>query len=382
MRPRRERVLGGGDAAAWPQILQARRASGTVRVWESGGAALHVLEGHTDFVTCVAAFVSETQPRLASGAADFTVRVWDPLAGGAALHVLVGHVLFVKAVTCFADDAGRPVVASTSVDGTLRLWDGDGGAHVATIHVHGPPAGREQLRSRRQTETGSTPSRRRSSVTMFARRASRVASAKAAPAFSLAATVGEPATRLATGHADGLVRLWEPRAGADCLAVFEGHSGAVLALHAYTSGDRPRLATGGVDACIRIWELGGAPSKLLEIPRAHEGRVSALCTFSGPDGLMLASGSGDMQIAVWLESRKELEEEDAPASPDDEDADGEKPAAPGQRPKAVNRLEGHTTVISALAAFSAADGAPRLASGAWDGCLRLWDPFSEEVGIC
>jgi WD40 repeat protein len=78
-----------------------------IRIW-NGSECESLLEGHTDYVICLA-FCSQ----LASGSRDFTVRLWGSGA------VLKGHQ---GAVTSLAFlDADR--LASGSWDYTVRIWD-------------------------------------------------------------------------------------------------------------------------------------------------------------------------------------------------------------------------------------------------------------------
>ena len=73
--------------------------------------------------------------RLASGSDDNSVRVWDLAAGGAALFVLEGHTDNVNALTAFADPAtGETRLVSGSWDKTLRVWDASkGGAALRVV---------------------------------------------------------------------------------------------------------------------------------------------------------------------------------------------------------------------------------------------------------
>jgi WD40 repeat protein len=155
---------------------------------------------------------------------------------------------------------------------------------------------------------------------------------------AVTALLALPDGRLASGHGDNTIRLWDPASGA-CERVFEGHQGSVLALAVLGDG---RLASGSLDKTIRLWDpASGACERVFE---GHQGSVNALAVLG--DG-RLASGSDDNTIRLW-----------DPVS------------------GACERVfEGHQGPVWALAALG--DG--RLASGSSDNTIRLWDPAS---GAC
>ena len=87
----------------------------TLRRWSvQTGQVIHVYEGHTDFVTCVALLPNN---HIVSGSCDNSVKIWDRLTG-VYLHTLTGHTNWVRGITvCFNGD-----VVSASDDGSLRVW--------------------------------------------------------------------------------------------------------------------------------------------------------------------------------------------------------------------------------------------------------------------
>ena len=119
----------------------ARLVSGSwdrsLRVWRLGPAAAQwrcerTLCGHEGAVYCVAACGGS---RVVSGAADRSVRVWDT-GTGAAVATLRGHS---GAVTAVAADGER--VMSAAEDGTVRVWVANTWAGERVVEVSGGGCG-------------------------------------------------------------------------------------------------------------------------------------------------------------------------------------------------------------------------------------------------
>ena len=62
------------------------------------------------------------RPVLATGGVDGTVRLWDPAASAPLGPPLTGHTGTVQ-WGCWGLVAGRPVLATGGEDGTVRLWE-------------------------------------------------------------------------------------------------------------------------------------------------------------------------------------------------------------------------------------------------------------------
>ena len=149
--------------------------------------------------------------------------------------------------------------------------------------------------------------------------------------------------RLASGGADGSVRLWtvDSESGREPLAVLKGHEKGVNSIS--WSPDGSRLASGGADGSVRLWsgdsESGAEPLAELE---AHEKGVNSVSW--SPDGSRLASGGADGSVRLWS---------------------GESGGA--REPLAV--LQGHEAGVSSI---SWGPKGTVLASGSADGSVRLW----------
>src|ERR1700730_8787370 len=88
---------------------------------------LSVQTGHASFIVSVA-FTRDGRI-LASGSVDQTIKLWDT-ATGRELRALKGHTGTVTGVAFSADDK---VLASSSVDQTIKLWDVATGHELRTL---------------------------------------------------------------------------------------------------------------------------------------------------------------------------------------------------------------------------------------------------------
>lgn len=142
-------------------------------------------------------------------------------------------------------------------------------------------------------------------------------------------------TLLATGDAEGGLRLWEVATG-KLLSSYEGHVGWVWSIA--FNADGQILASCSSDKTIRLWDVN--TGKCLKTLEEHTSSIWSIA-FSA-DGKMLASGSDEPKVRLWDVSTGQCR----------------------------YQLTGHTERIRSVA-FSP-DG-KSLASGSDDRTVRLWD---------
>jgi WD40 repeat protein len=235
------------DSASTPEAQDALRKA----VLESRVRA--VLRGHTNVVTSLA--VSPSGRLVATAATDRTVRIWDA-ASGKMIRSLgpegSARIEFVP-VQRFAFSPKGERLLSVGEDGAARIWDVDSGA----------------LRSK--------------------------VSGLAGPAFG-ASWPDEDEAPVVLSAAHGGVRLWNAVSGAE---IGQALANPAAITSAVVSRDGRRIATGGADGSVRLWDLRGRMTGELE---RFGARASALA-FS-PDGAWLAAGSASGAVRVWQTTQR------------------------------------------------------------------------------
>jgi hypothetical protein len=222
---------------------------------------------------------------LASSSRDRTIKLWDAQTGELR-RTLTEHGGDVYSVA-FSPDG--KTLASGSGDRTVRLWDVETGKVRLTLKGHG-----EDVRS---------------------------------VAFS------PDGKRLASGSKDKTLRLWDVRTG-KLTATLEGHALKSLAF----SPDGKMLASGGLDKTVQFWDVASGKRRVLL--EGHNGCIEGIAFC--PDGKTVASSSEDSTVRLWDAAKETLR----------------------------STLRGHGGEVDSVT-FSP-DG-KTLASGSKDKSVKLWD---------
>ncbi|MEY3869952.1 MAG: hypothetical protein RLZZ338_3843 [Cyanobacteriota bacterium] len=225
---------------------------------------------------------------IASSSFDGTVKLWKP--DGTLLKTIPAHRDRVYSVA-FSPDS--KILASASGDKTVKLWKLDG-TLITTLTNH-------------------------NSVVQ-------------------GVTFSPNGQYIATCSDDKTIKLWSLEGY--LLKSFKGHSQAVMAIK--FSPDGKILASAGADKTIKFWTLEGEEIKTIN---AHNDVVNNI-VFS-PDGEMIASSSSDKTIKLWT-----------------------------QEGILINTLKGHSETVFGLA-FSP-DGKV-IISGSFDKTIKFWNREGVEL---
>lgn len=280
------------------KVLASAGADGVIRLHRMAelDQPPTTLEGHRGAVMAVEFCPVSDPPRLASAAADRTIKLWE-VNGQSPPRTLVGHTDLVQAIA-FAPDGRRLVSASD--DFTARVWDVIRGVEVQRFDGHQDP--------------------------VFCVRFSPDGGWVASGGYDKRVLVWR-ADRFEPIAAD-LVREVEDRVrlqggGGTVVPVHElaGHTAAVTAID--FSADGRRIVSGSRDNTLRLWSMEAVPTAAsderpglrvvggqvvvpLQTLRGHGGWLSG-CRFLGTDEIV--SSALDRQLKVWLPERyREVDE--------------------------------------------------------------------------
>jgi WD40 repeat protein/serine/threonine protein kinase len=276
----------------------------------------------------------------------------------------------------YSTDGSR--ILTTGVDRMARVWSGDGRDSLDSWNLGIEIESGDFLEGGR-VALGLADGR----IMIATPGVARPESVGAGSAYALIDV--DPAGRLiAAGFENGEAVLFDGASGRE-LARWKAHHRLTVPRF---SPDGTRLATGGADSLVRVWDVSSR--RLLNTHRGHRNRVFAL-EFS-PDGRMLVSGSRDRRATAWdLETGAAVStfsEHRGTVSVLAFQADGRNVISAGSEGRVivwnpatggrVAEFHGHQSDVSAI---DVSPDGRTVATGEWDGTIRFWKPETDDVRV-
>jgi WD40 repeat protein/serine/threonine protein kinase len=310
---------------------------GAVTLMNREGKNRKILRGHTDHVLSVA--FSPIAPLVASSSADGTVRLWDTTSGVARQVVISGHTNYVLALAWSPDSRS---VASGSWDSKVRVWD--------INNVLNPVSSFDQgvgfVAAVAWSPDGEFVAAGGADGTVKVWRTSSDADPRVLVGHTgrvAAVAWAADGTRFASASWDGTVKLWDPTSDrvTKTLSTFSGAATSVS-----WSPDGKQVAVGSADGTIRIFDAATGESE--HILKNPNGGLLVSAVAWSPTGTTMASSGADSAVQLWDTSTWSISK----------------------------TLGGHTNSVLSLA--WSPDGS-RLATGSLDNTVRVWDAATGET---
>jgi WD40 repeat protein len=269
-------------ATAW-----GTAASGNgIALWDANsGRELLTMTGHSGWVMGLA--FSPDGKRLASTSLDGTVRIWS-----------IGPGQEMVTVSSPATGYGNRVVysptgqefATNGGDGSATIWNATTGEPRLTLRGHNlevmnmafSPDGK-------RFATGSLDA---TAIVWDAATGKKLLTLLGHEIGVRDIAFSPDGTLIATGGFDKTARVWEAASGKQLLKI-TGHNGLVAGVA--FSPDGTRLATSSTDATAKVWDI--KTGDLLLTLTGHSGGVTDIAY--SPDGKKIATVSSDMTAKIW-----------------------------------------------------------------------------------
>ena len=250
------------------------------------------LRGHTQRVTD--AVFDPSGERIATTSGDGTVRIWDTATGESQLILnVLGPATSPPVIPVFSNDGSK--LAVTTAEDTVVMWDLDSDAEPTVFPVQ---PGNDTLNLEFSPDDSLLAVSRFTGEDDVGPLIFEVATGELIAAWSGhrvgISDVGftPDGSLLVTSGWDGDVKVWDTES-AELVGTFSGHEEAVVDLQ--ISADGTFVASGG-EADVMVWDL--ATQELRAQISGHEGTVDAI-DISPDMTLLLTSSTVDQSTRLW-----------------------------------------------------------------------------------
>lgn len=286
------------------KLLASGDVNHIIHLWDvATGKILQSIKGHMQWLMAIA--FSPDGTLLATGAEDFLVCLWD-VTTGQKVRTLNQHTEAVPTISFSLD--GR-FLASGTLDKLVFIWDVATGTVVRRFEEHrGWVESIAYAPSRdlvcRASSCQPTPSQIIASsstdgtIYLWDADTGMVLMTLTCPSCITCIAFSPDARQLASSSSDRIIRIWDVETGSQ-LYTLEGHEEQIRSIcyapDVGLSSNSIVLASGANDCTVRLWDA--ATGQIIQVLEGHTNWVQAIVFH--PDGKTLISGSKDEEIRFW-----------------------------------------------------------------------------------
>ncbi|EKU98531.1 WD40 repeat-containing protein [Leptolyngbya sp. PCC 7375] len=240
------------------------------------------------------------QMLIASSGVDGAVRLWNPETGDC-VQTLAGHTNKSSALAWCPKEENQHILATGSADQTIRTWDTETGdcmwvmdVEVGVFAIAWHPDGNILASGNKNGDVQIWDSHTGALLQTL----------KGHQKCLWSLAWNQDGSLLASGGDDRSIRLWDTQTS-QCLRILQGHQNAVRAVRwrpvlEHGSDDQPQetvdmLASGSFDQTVRLWSPRTDAS--LKVLQGYRNDLQALAWH--PKEALLASGGHDCQVRLW-----------------------------------------------------------------------------------
>jgi WD40 repeat protein len=271
----------------WLAALSLSTAGGNaVKLWNAiTGQELLTLAGHTDWLAGLA--FSPDGKRLASTSLDGTVRIWSLASGQEMVAVTVPPAGYGNRVVY---SPNGQEFATNGGDGTATIWNAKTGEPRRTFKGHSAEV--MNMAFSPDGEKFATASLDTTAIVWDTATGEKLLTLSGHEVGVRDITFSPDGSKIASGGFDNTARIWDAGTGAELLKI-TGHEGIVPGVA--FSPDGTRLATASTDGTAKIWDV--KTGALIFALVGHASGVVDI-TFS-PEGQKIATASSDATAKIW-----------------------------------------------------------------------------------
>lgn len=266
-----------------------------IRIWDpkTGQLLGKPLVGHKQWITWLAwePLHKNTEcRRLASSSKDGTIRIWDTILCKTLIS-LSGHL---QSVTC-VQWGGEGLIYSASQDRTVKVWRDTDGVLCRTLQGHGHWVNTMALNTAYVLRTGAyEPAKKNVNNNVHGKGEQEEALAR------YNAVKGDKPEYLVSGSDDFTLFLWQPSESKKHVARMTGHQALINDVRFSPNGRL--IASASFDKSVKLWD--GTTGKFLSAFRGHVSSVYQIAWSA--DSRLLCSGSADSTLKVWNLKMKKI----------------------------------------------------------------------------